>query len=50
MTHRRLGEQSKARLCYEQAVRWMEKNQPGDEELRRLRAEVERLLTTKAKN
>jgi serine/threonine protein kinase/WD40 repeat protein len=49
MTHWRLGDRGKAFLCYGQAVQWMAKNQPQDEELRRFRAEAEGLLTAKAK-
>jgi serine/threonine protein kinase/WD40 repeat protein len=49
MTHWRLGDQGKAFLCYGQAVQWMAKNQPQDEELRRFRAEAEDLLTAKVK-
>jgi serine/threonine protein kinase/WD40 repeat protein len=49
MTHRRLGDPSNARLCYEQAVRWMEEHEPQNEELLRFRAEAEGLLTAKAK-
>jgi hypothetical protein len=44
MTHWRLGDRSEARRCYEQAVGWMEKNAPQNEELRRFRAEAATLL------
>jgi Flp pilus assembly protein TadD len=44
MGHWQLGEKEKARKCFDQAVQWMEKNQPKDEELRRFRAEAEELL------
>jgi serine/threonine protein kinase/WD40 repeat protein len=47
MTHGRLGEPHEARRYYEQAVRWMEKNRPQNEELRRFRAEAEALLMAK---
>jgi serine/threonine protein kinase len=40
----RLGEMQEARRWFEQAVRWMEKNQPNNEELRRFRAETAALL------
>jgi Tfp pilus assembly protein PilF len=49
MTHWRLGDQINARRYYEQAVQWMEKNQPQNEELRRFRAEAEELVTANAK-
>jgi hypothetical protein len=44
MTRRRLGEPDAARRWYDRAVRWMEENQPNDEELRRFRAEAAELL------
>jgi serine/threonine protein kinase/Flp pilus assembly protein TadD len=50
MAHWKLGEKEQARKEYEQAVQWMEKNRPRDEELRRFRAEAEELLTAKEKN
>jgi tetratricopeptide (TPR) repeat protein len=49
MAHWRLGEKEKARAWYDQAVRWMDKNQPNNEELRRLRAEAANLLGSKEK-
>jgi tetratricopeptide (TPR) repeat protein len=49
MTHWRLGDPGKAFRCYGQAVQWMGKNEPRNEELRRFRAEAEGLLTAKAK-
>jgi tetratricopeptide (TPR) repeat protein len=49
MAHWQLGEKERARKEYEQAVSWMEKNQPNDEELRRFRAEAEGLLKAKEK-
>jgi serine/threonine protein kinase/Flp pilus assembly protein TadD len=50
MAHWQLGEKEHARQEYEQAVSWMEKNRPKDEELRRFRAEAQELLTAKEKN
>jgi tetratricopeptide (TPR) repeat protein len=44
MAHRQLGNADEARKWYDQAVQWMDKNQPGNEELRRFRAEAEELL------
>ncbi|MBI3464304.1 MAG: protein kinase [Planctomycetes bacterium] len=44
MTHWQLGDQEEARKCYDQAVEWMDKNKPRDEELLRFRAEAEKLL------
>jgi serine/threonine protein kinase/tetratricopeptide (TPR) repeat protein len=40
MAHGKLGHQEQAGEWYAQAVRWMEKNQPKNPELRRLRAEA----------
>jgi hypothetical protein len=45
MTHWRLGDRDDAHRYYDLAVRWMEKNEPEDGELRRYRAEAEALLT-----
>jgi tetratricopeptide (TPR) repeat protein len=47
MAHWQLGGQSEARKWYDQAVQWMEKNRPKDDELRRFRAEAEELLQIK---
>jgi len=44
MAHWQLHQKEAARKRYEQAVEWMEKNQPQDEELRRFRAEAAELL------
>jgi serine/threonine protein kinase/tetratricopeptide (TPR) repeat protein len=44
MAHWRLGEKDKARAWYDQAVQWMDKNQPTNEELRCFRAEAAELL------
>src|SRR5262249_18986715 len=47
MAHWRLGEEGKARAWYDRAVRWMDRNQPTNEELRRFRAEAAGLLGVK---
>jgi tetratricopeptide (TPR) repeat protein len=44
MAHWRLSNKPEARKWYDQAVGWMEKNKPQDEELQRFRAEAEALL------
>jgi serine/threonine protein kinase/Tfp pilus assembly protein PilF len=44
MAHHRLGDREKARMWFDRAVEWMDKNKPLDEELRRFRAEAEALL------
>jgi tetratricopeptide (TPR) repeat protein/serine/threonine protein kinase len=44
MAHWRLGDKEQARKWYDQAVQWMEKNKPQDEELHRFRAEAAELL------
>jgi tetratricopeptide (TPR) repeat protein len=44
MAHWQLGDKEQARKWYDQAVRWMDKNKPQDEELRRFRAEAAELL------
>jgi serine/threonine protein kinase/predicted negative regulator of RcsB-dependent stress response len=44
MSHWRQGERNEARTRYEQAVAWMEKTRPNDEELTRFRAEASELL------
>jgi tetratricopeptide (TPR) repeat protein len=44
MAHWQLGDQQQARKWYDQAVAWMEKNQPENEELRRFRAEAAELI------
>jgi serine/threonine protein kinase/Flp pilus assembly protein TadD len=49
MAHWRLGERDKARVWYERAVQWMEKNAPGHKELSRFRAEAAELLQRKEK-
>ena len=47
MAHRQLGSKEDARKWYDQAVEWMDKNQPKNEELRRFRTEAEELLGLK---
>ena len=42
-----LGEKAKARRWFDQAVQWMDKNAPQNEELRRFRAEAGQLLERK---
>jgi tetratricopeptide (TPR) repeat protein len=49
MAHWQLGDKKDARKWYDQAVQWMEKNQPKDEELVRFRTEAEELLGVKEK-
>ena len=45
MSHSQLNQKSDARMWYDKAVAWMEKNNSEDEELRRLRREAEDLLS-----
>jgi tetratricopeptide (TPR) repeat protein/serine/threonine protein kinase len=47
MAHWQLGDKKGARKWYDQAVQWMEKNQPKNEELWRFRAEAEKLMEVK---
>jgi tetratricopeptide (TPR) repeat protein len=47
MAHWQSGDKEQAREWYDRAVRWMEKNQSSNEELRRFRAEAEELLGIK---
>ncbi len=49
MAHWQLGNKVEAHKWYDQAVKWMEKNQPKAEELRRFRAEACELLELKEK-
>jgi Flp pilus assembly protein TadD/serine/threonine protein kinase len=49
MAHWKLGEKEEARTWFDRAVQWMDKNQPGNEELGRFRAEAAELLGMKAK-
>jgi WD40 repeat protein len=44
MAHWQLSDKKDARTWYDRAVRWMEKNQPKNEELGRFRMEAEELL------
>jgi tetratricopeptide (TPR) repeat protein len=47
MAHWQLDKKDEARKSYDQAVEWMEKNKPQDEELQRFRAEAENLIGVK---
>ena len=47
MAHWQLGDKEQARKWYDQALEWMEKNKPQDEELKRFRAEAAELLGLK---
>ena len=47
MIHGRLGEKEQARKWYDQAVQWMEKNDPDDGGLKSMRAEAAELLGVK---
>jgi serine/threonine protein kinase/tetratricopeptide (TPR) repeat protein len=49
MAHWRLGNRTEARKCFDQAVEWMDKNKPNDDELRRFRAEAEGVLAEAGK-
>ena len=44
MAHWQLDEKDEARKWYDQAIEWMEKNEPNNEELRSIRAEAAELL------
>jgi hypothetical protein len=44
MSHWQLGNKDEARKRYDEALAWMEKNAPQDDELRRFRVEAEELL------
>jgi len=44
MCYHQLGDQKKAEESYTQAITWMQKHLPDDEELRRFRAEAAALL------
>jgi eukaryotic-like serine/threonine-protein kinase len=44
MAHARLGDHDQARTWFDQAVKWMDKHNPNDDELRRFRAEAEARL------
>ena len=47
MAHSKMDHEEQARKWYDQAVQWMDKNKPQDEELRRFRAEAAELLGIK---
>ena len=47
MAQWQLGEKEKASTWYDQAIAWMDKNNPQNEELRRFRAEAAALLGIK---
>jgi tetratricopeptide (TPR) repeat protein len=49
MARWQLGDTDKGREWYDKAVEWMDKNQPNNEELRRLRGEAAELLELKDK-
>src|SRR5262249_42285362 len=49
MAHWKLGDKDKARDWHDRAVRWMDRNQPKNEELLRFRAEAAELLGLKVK-
>jgi superkiller protein 3 len=49
MAYWQVGEKEKARAAFEQGVQWVDKNQPTNEELRRFRAEAEKLLEIEKK-
>jgi protein O-mannosyl-transferase len=44
MAHKQMGHDREARKCYDDAIDWMEKHAPRDEELQRFRNEAEQLL------
>jgi tetratricopeptide (TPR) repeat protein len=47
MAHWQLGDKGQAREWHDQAVQWLEKNKPQDEELRRFHSEAAELLEVK---
>jgi WD40 repeat protein len=49
LAHWQIADKEKVRKWFDQAVAWMKKNRPQDEELMRFRAEAEELLGIKAK-
>jgi tetratricopeptide (TPR) repeat protein len=49
MAHWQLGNKEEARKRYDQAVQWMDKHQPKNEERRRFRTEAAELLGVKEK-
>jgi hypothetical protein len=50
MGHCQLDQNEEARKWYDQAVAWMDKHQPQNEELRRFRAEAAELLGIERKD
>jgi len=50
MAHWQLGDKEQAHKWFDQAVQWMEKNDPKNEDLHRLRGETEQLLGVNKKN
>jgi hypothetical protein len=44
MAHWQLGQKDEARKWMDQAVEWMDKNQPQNDELRRFRAEATQMM------
>jgi Flp pilus assembly protein TadD len=50
MAHWRLGNRDKAQTWFDQAVQWMDKHKPHDDQLRRFRAEAEDLLAEARKH
>jgi superkiller protein 3 len=44
MAHWQLGDHERARKCYDQAVEWMDRDEPKNEELRRFREEATGLM------
>jgi tetratricopeptide (TPR) repeat protein len=50
LAHHALGDKDKALDCYTQAVRWQQNNKPNEEELIRLRGEVEKSLRPEKKD
>ena len=44
MAHWQLDHKDEARKWYDEAIEWMDKNQPQNDELRRFRAEAAELL------
>jgi tetratricopeptide (TPR) repeat protein len=49
MAHWQLGNKNEARKWHDQAVQWMEKDDPQDEQMRRYRTEAAALLEVKKK-
>ena len=49
MAHWQLDQKGEARVWYDKAVEWMEKNQPKNEELRRFLTEAEELMKVEKK-